>query len=390
MKQSIRLGRVAGAPVGAHWSLAVIFALVTWELADSALPGVYGGGTRPVYWVAAVVATLLFLASLLAHESSHAVVARHYGIGVRSITLWLFGGVAELEGEARTPGSDFAIAVVGPAMSLALAGLFAGGQLVLERAGVHGLPVDVSSWLWQINLLLAAFNLVPAAPLDGGRILRSGLWKHSGNRSRAAVVAARAGRGFGVLLIGIGVVEFATGSPIGLWPALLGWFLFVAAGAEESATRQRDGVAGQSVGAVMMPQPPVAPEAMTVAELLAGPINWWYGRQAAAVVGRTGWIAGTVTVERIRHVPGPAQATTTLGAIAEPLEVTPVGRPDEPMAALLNRMYAAGGRPAVVLDAENRLAGIVTLDDVARAAGRSPRATAPAWGPGAWGQAGRP
>ena len=374
--------------MGAHWSLAVIFALVTWQLADAALPGAYGGGTRPVYWVAAVVATSLFLASLLAHESSHALVARHYGIGVRSITLWLFGGVAELEGEARTPGADFAIAAVGPGMSVALAGLFAGAQLVLERAGVGGLPLDVTSWLWQINLLLAAFNLVPAAPLDGGRILRAGLWKRSGDRTRAAVVAARAGRGFGVVLIGVGALEFFTGSPIGLWPAVLGWFLFVAAGAEESATRQRDAVAGLRVGAVMTPQPPLAPDAMTVAELLAGPIAWWYGRQTAVVVGPTGWIAGTVTVDRIRHVPEPARATTTLGAVAEPVERTPVGRPDEPMTALLARMYAAGGRPAVVLDAENRLAGIVTLDDVARAAG-GPRGRAGADGPAAWGEAGR-
>jgi len=301
-------------------------------------------------------------------------VAKHYGIGVRSITLWLFGGVAQLEGEAASPGADFAIAAVGPGMSLALTGFFALGQVVLERAGVVGLPVDVASWLWQINLLLAAFNLVPAAPLDGGRILRAGLWKRSGNRSRAAFVSARAGRGFGVLLIALGAVAFVRGSTIGLWPAILGWFLFGAAGAEEGAARQRDGVAGLTVGAVMVHQPPLVPATMTVAQLLAGPIAWWYGRSAAVVVDPAGYMAGTVTLDRIRHVAGPAQHHTVLGSVAEPLAVTPVARPDEPVDALLDRMYAAGGRPALVLDADNRLAGLVTLDDIDRAARSGPPA----------------
>jgi Zn-dependent protease len=367
VKQSIRLGRVGGVPVGVHWSVAVIFGLVTWELADVIFPNAYGGGARPAYWVAAVVSTTLFLLSLLAHEGSHAVVARRHGVGVRSITLWLFGGVAELEGEAHTPGADFTIAAVGPGTSIVLAGVFVLAQLLLERAGAHGLVVNASSWLWQINLLLAGFNLIPAAPLDGGRILRAGLWRASGSRTHAAVLAARAGQGFAVVLIGLGLVEFAVGSPLGLWPALLGWFLFMAARAEEKAAHGRGGVEGLPVGAVMIPQPPVVSSAMTVAELLAGPMQWFLGRPVAAVVGSTGWLEGVVTLERIMQVPAHEQATTRLGDIAEAIDVVPVGRPEEPMPDLLGRMYRAGGRPALVLDPANRLAGIVTLEDVARA-----------------------
>jgi len=376
MKQSIRLGRIGGVPVGMHWSVAVIFGLVTWELATIVLPDVYGGGARLAYLVAAVVAATLFLASLLAHEGSHAVAARRHGVGVRSITLWLFGGVAQLDGEAHTPGADFAIAAVGPATSVLLAGVFGVAQLALEHAGAQGLVVDVAMWLWQINLLLAAFNLIPAAPLDGGRILRAGLWRSTGNRTRASVLAARAGMGFGVVLIGLGVVELFVRSAFGLWPAFLGWFLFIAARAEGDAARQRGGVEGLPVGAVMIPSPPVVPSAMTVAELLAGPVYGWNGRPVAAVVGDTGWLAGVVTLERIGRVPGHEQATTRLGDIAEPIEPAPVGRPEEAMAALLGRMYAASGRAAVVLDPANRLAGIVTLDDVARAGHHSQRASA--------------
>ncbi len=376
MKQSIRLGRIGGVPVGVHWSVAVIFGLVTWELATIVLPDTYGGGARPAYLVAAVVAATLFLASLLAHEGSHAVVARRHGVGVRSITLWLFGGVAQLDSEAHTPGSDFAIAAVGPATSVLLAGVFGVAQLVFEHAGAQGLVVDVAMWLWQINLLLAAFNLIPAAPLDGGRILRAGLWRGTGNRTRASVLAAGAGMGFGVVLIGLGLVELFLRSPFGLWPAFLGWFLFIAARAEGDAARQRGGVEGLPVVAVMIPYPPVAPSAMTVAQLLAGPVHGWNGRPVAAVVGDTGWLEGVVTLARIRRVPEHEQATTRLGDIAERIEAAPVGRPEEAMPALLGRMYAAGGRAAVVLDPANRLAGIVTLDDVARAGQQSERAGA--------------
>ncbi len=379
MKQSIRLGRVRGVPVGVHWSVAVIFGLVTWELATIVLPDTYGGGVRPTFLVAAVVAATLFLASLLAHEGSHAVVARRHGVGVRSITLWLFGGVAQLEGEAHTPGADFAIAAVGPATSIVLAGVFGAAQLVLEHAGAHGLPVDVTSWLWEINLLLAGFNLIPAAPLDGGRILRAGLWGGTGNRTRASVLAARAGMGFGGVLVALGLVELVTRSPFGLWPAFLGWFLFSAARAEGDAAAQRGGIEGLAVGAVMVPHPPVAASSMTVGELLSGPVQGWNGHQVAALVGPTGWLEGVVALERIRRVPASEQGTTPLGAIAEGIGAAPVGRPEEAMSSLLDRMYAAGGRAAVVLDPADRLAGIVTLDDVEGAGHRiwSGRAAAP-------------
>ncbi len=383
MKQSIRLGRVGGVPIGVHWSVAVIFGVVTWELATVVFPATYGVGTHPAYWVAAVVAAMLFFASLLAHEGSHAVVARRHGVGVASITLWLFGGVAQLEGEAHDPRADFTIAAAGPATSVALVGAFACAQVLLEQAGAQGLVVTVCAWLWQINALLAVFNLIPAAPLDGGRILRAALWRATGDRTRAAVLAARAGMGFGALLIALGFAEFALRSPFGLWPLFLGWFLLVAARSEADAARhpaagQLDGIAGFAVGAVMTADPPVMPATMTVSELLAGPVSWWSGREVAAIVGPTGWLGGVVTLGRIRAVPGDEQTTTRLGDIAEPIEAIPVGRPEEPMGVLLARMEAAGGRPAVVLDATDRLAGVVTLGDVARIGHHVVRPAAPA------------
>jgi len=368
VKQSIRIGRIAGIPIGINWSVAVIFGLVTWELGAVVFPNAYGSGARASYWFAAVTAAVLFFVSLLVHEGSHAVLARRNGVGVRSITLWLFGGVAQLEGEAFTPGADFKIAAAGPGASIALAGIFGAVQVVLERAGTNGLVVDVPSWLWQINLLLAGFNLIPAAPLDGGRILRAALWRATHDRARASILAARAGLGFGVVLVGIGAVEFVLGSALGLWPAFLGWFLFSAARAEENAANVRRRVEGLTVADVMVPNPATVPSGLTVAELFAGHWPGWQSGEAAVVVGPTGWMEGVVIVNRLQAVPVDRRHTTRVSEVAAPIAEIPVGRPEQPVPELLNRIYASGGLPAVVLDPANRLAGVVTLGDVERAA----------------------
>ena len=207
MRQDIRLGTFDGIEVGLNWSVVVILALFVWELAAYVLPSRPGHVTA-ADWVAAVVGAVVLLLSVLAHEFAHAVVARHNEVKVRSVTLFVFGGIAQLEGEAHTPGADFRIAAVGPATSAALAGVFGAMEAVLVAAGGHGLPVAVLSWLWQINLLLAIFNLIPGAPLDGGRVLRAALWRRWGDRGRASVAAAHAGRGVGGVLIALGVLAF--------------------------------------------------------------------------------------------------------------------------------------------------------------------------------------
>lgn len=365
VRQSIRLGTYRGVPVGVHWSVAVIFALVTWELAEYVLPGSYPG-TRAAYWTAALVAAVLFFASLLAHEVSHAVVARRFGIKVRSITFWLFGGVAQLGSEALTPAAEFRIAAAGPAVSVLLVGIFGAVHWALSTVGVHGLVIAVPMWLWEMNLLLAAFNLVPAAPLDGGRILRSAIWWKSGNRNRSAVLAARFGRVFGIALMALGVVFFVHYDELyALWPAFLGWFLFTAARSEERAALLRHGLEGMRVGDVMTAQPPALPSSTSVAELVHRHLPW-YRVDAVAVVGPTGWLEGILPVERVQQLPPLAHADTPIGNLAYPIASVPVGRPDENLQDLLQRMSDSGGLPAVILDANNRLAGIVTAHDVRR------------------------
>jgi len=367
MRQSIRIGTYAGIPVGVNWSVLVIFALVTWELADYVFPQTYGGGVRAAYWVAAVVAAVLFFASLLAHELSHAVVARHNGVGVRSITLWLFGGVAQLQGEAHDAGADFRIAVIGPTTSALLAGVFGAAEVGAHSLGLTGLPVDVLSWLWKINLLLAVFNLIPGAPLDGGRILRASLWKLRGDRIRASVAAARAGRFFGLLLVVLGFAAFAYyDDAFFLWPSVLGWFLWSAAGSEERVARLRGGVAHLAAWQVMSPNPPSLPQTSTVAEMVS--TLWNYRGDAVAVTDEQGWLSGLVTAQAVRAVPEAQRHEIRLRDIAVPLARVPVVRAGDPVAVLLERMSAEGGTPAMVLDAEGRLAGIVAGPELGRAA----------------------
>ena len=194
MDQSIRLGRIAGIPVGVNWSVVVIFLLVVWELSELVLPTYYPHSSTTAYWIVGFITTVLFFGSLLAHEASHSVVAKRNGVGVRRITLWLFGGVSELESEALTAGADFRIAVVGPLASFVLAGFFGAIRLLLLKVGVGGVLIPAMGWLAWMNLLLGAFNLLPGAPLDGGRVLRAFLWYRSNDRLHAASIAAYSGQ----------------------------------------------------------------------------------------------------------------------------------------------------------------------------------------------------
>jgi len=370
VRPSIRLGKVAGIAVGCNWSVLVILALFAWELAAYVLPTT-AGAPSAADWAAGVVGAVVLLASLLAHEVSHALVAKRHGVTVRSITLFVFGGVTQLEGEAHTPGADFAIAAIGPGTSIGLAGVFGALEWLASGAGVHGLVLGVLSWLWKVNLLLAVFNLVPAAPLDGGRILRSVLWRRSGDHDGATVTAARAGRGFAVLLIVVGVLGFFSGGLLGVWPALIGVFLYAAARAEEEYGRMRARIGSLRVGQVMTPHPPVVSGDISVADLVNRYL-WGYHGEAAVVRDAEGRPAGIVTTAAVRALEPDRRAAVTVAEIMAPRTEVSVGRADEPMTALLERMATGGYAIALVLDAEDRLAGIVTDRDLRRAAALAP------------------
>src|SRR5215213_11154092 len=254
---SLRFGRIAGIPVGASWSALLIAGLIAWSLAGSLLPAQVPGLAPAAYWLAGLAGAALFLGSLLAHEIGHAVVARRAGLRVRGITLWLHGGVAQLEDEPATPGDELRVALVGPAVSLALAVAFGLAALAGSLAALPAAAVTVAAWLAVGNAALAVFNLLPAAPLDGGRVLRGLLWRHHGNRVRASVTATRAGVWVGGGLVAYGLLGAFTGWGIGtLWTSLVGWFLVVAARQERDQAVLSSQLGGLRAGQVMTPAPP--------------------------------------------------------------------------------------------------------------------------------------
>jgi Zn-dependent protease len=382
MTASLRLGRIAGIPVGASWSVLLIAALFAWSLAGSILPGLAPGLVPSTYWLAAVVAAGLFFGSLLAHEVGHALVARRAGLRVRSITLWLLGGVAHLEDEPSSPGDDLRVAIVGPAISLALAAGFGVAAAALAALGAPALAVAVLGWLAVVNVALAVFNLIPAAPLDGGRVLRALLWRRHGNRARAAATAATAGQVAGGALIGYGLLGVFTGWGFGsLWTVLIGWFLVAAARQEREHAMVRGGLEGLRVGDVMTPTSVLAPGWFTVDALLRDQAAAWRpGGAPTAIPLRSfdGQPAGVVTIAALESVPPSQRHLVRAGDVAVPAWAVAVARPDEPVPALLARLPGSAGIAVAVVGGE--LVGVVTQADIARAltAGIGPSGWRPA------------
>ena len=365
MRDAIPLGRIAGFLVKVHWSVLVILWLFTWSLA-STLPGVVKGYSPVVYWLAGACGALVLLTSLLAHELAHAVVARRMGVSVGSVTLWLFGGVTTLQGEAKTPRAAFRIAIAGPATSLALSAAFAGLAIALASVRTVAIAVSVAWWLGAINLLLGVFNLLPGAPLDGGRVLRAYLWRRHGDSVRAGIGAAHAGRVVAFILIALGLAEFlARGLLSGVWLAFIGWFIFAASREEETRISTQQLFAGVHVADAMTARPHTAPGWITVEDFIQ---RYVLGDRHSAypVADRDGSIVGLVTLTQLRNVAPHRRTTTSVGEIALPMQGVPTAAPQEPLSALLGRMAPVGPRSRALVIDGGGVVGIVTPSDVAR------------------------
>jgi Zn-dependent protease/CBS domain-containing protein len=307
--------------------------------------------------LAGLVSAALFLASILVHEAAHAIVARRNGVEVESITLWLLGGVAQLRSEPRSPRVEFAVAAVGPATSLVLGGVFGVLAYLSALVGLDRLVVAVAVYLAATNIVLAVFNLVPAAPLDGGRVLRAAVWRATGDAVRSAIVAARAGRIFGFVLITLGLYQFLLrGGYGGLWWVLIGWFLVQSASAEEQRALLSRALHGVRVADVMTPDPVTADPESTIATfidhmVLSRPFSTY------PLVDHQGRLTGLVTLNRIRAVPPNDRRILRLADM-------PTARPDEPLIDVLPRVGRCADGRLVVVDAADRVVGIVSPRDI--------------------------
>jgi Zn-dependent protease/CBS domain-containing protein len=371
MGQSFSLGRISGIRIGVNWSVLVIVALLAYGLAVGQFPA--AAPRRPVaeYVAAAVVTAVAYMGSLLAHELAHSLVARRNGLQVEGITLWLLGGVSRLQGEVADPGAEVRIAGVGPLVSLLLGGAFLLVAWLVHAAGVRGVLVAALAWLGGINVLLAVFNVIPAAPLDGGRLLRAVLWRITGDRLKATEWSARSGQVFGWALVVIGVyLVLVRRNYSWLWFILLGWFLISAATAESRQAELQSRLRTVPVWQIMTPDPVTVPASATVAQFLTDYLP--RHRHSAFPVVNGGQTTGLVTVHRASQVPASEQGNTTLGDVACPLADVARATPDEPAADVLPRLNECSDRRALVFTGDH-LAGIISPTDISRALERLSR-----------------
>jgi Zn-dependent protease/CBS domain-containing protein len=262
---NISLGRIGGVEVRINWSWLVIFALIVWTLADGVFPSTNPGLSGNTHLAMAIVAALVFVVSIVLHELGHAWEARREGLEVDGITLWLFGGVSQFKGGFPSAGAEFRIAIAGPLVSLVLGVVF----VLIAIAGLPSAVDGVAAWLGYINLALLVFNLIPALPLDGGRVLRAALWQSKGDLAWATRVGTDIGRVFGYLFIGLGLAMFIfQGSFSGAWLAFIGWFLLQAATAEARYIATEAALHGLRVRDLMVRDPVTVDGDLTVGQFM--------------------------------------------------------------------------------------------------------------------------
>ncbi len=359
MGGKVRLGRILGIPVGLHWTWFLIFGLVSWSLALGYFPTEYPNLSAAAYWALGAVTSLLFFGSVLLHELGHSVVALRHQIPVRDVTLFIFGGVAQIEQEPQTPGAEFRIAIAGPLTSLGLAGVF-GGLWWLDRMIPY--LAAPSIWLMRINLILAAFNLIPGFPLDGGRVLRAAAWKLSGNFYRATQIAAASGQIVAFGFIGLGIFTMVGGNFFnGLWLAAIGWFLQNAAAASHAQVNLQQLLRGVTAAQVMTRECTRIPRQTTLQQLVEEQVLT--GGRRCFFVAEDERLLGLLTLTDVARVPRAGWVETTAGQVMVPWERTIRVQPGTMLLAALKAMDDANVNQVPVVEGE-RMVGMLSREQV--------------------------
>ena len=361
--RSIRVARIAGIPVGVSPLWLIIVALITWSLGAGYYPSEVPGIAPLTSYALGLASALLLFASILAHEFGHALVARRRGVEIEEIDLWLLGGVARMSGRPQSANDELSFALAGPAVTAVVAAVFGALALVLPPSAPAALRAVVR-YQAEVNLLILGFNLIPAFPLDGGRVARALLWRRSGDITRATDTAAGLGRAFGYLLIGGGILLWLDGSPGGLWFAVIGGFLIAAAGAERVQEQVVALLTGVHVSDLMSQPAITIPAQLTLAEA-----QQYFARHrftAFPITDRSGRAVGLLSIDQLEKAPRSAHSTITAGQLAE-RDPELILREETDVAQLLERpRFARVGR-ATVIDKTGRPIGVISLTDVQRA-----------------------
>jgi Zn-dependent protease len=358
IRHNVPLGRIIGIPVGLDYSWFLIFALLTWFLAGTYFPAEFHHWAPALYWVTGAATAILLFASVLLHELGHSVVALHYRIPVKSINMYIFGGVAQIGAEPPSAAAELFIAIAGPAVSLALAGFFWVAKPVV--AGIQPLW-GLCKYLAYINLVLVAFNLIPGYPLDGGRVFRAIVWAITRNMRRATVIAANVGRAFGFLFIFVGVWQMVTGNLGGLWLAFIGWFLDSAASAQVQQVMYQGLLAGHTVAQAMSGRCVAVPADLTLQQLVDEHVL--ASGQRCYLVQRGEATLGLMTLHRLREVPRSEWPTTRAGEVMLPMETLKRIGPDTELWSALQEMDRDGVNQLPVVS-DGRVVGMLTREDV--------------------------
>lgn len=360
MSGNLKIGQIWNIPIMVNASWFLIFALVTWTLASGYFPQEYPDLPGTVHIAMGVLTSLLFFGSVLLHELGHSWLALRNGIPVRGITLFIFGGIAQIEEEPHTPGAEFWIAIAGPLTSALLAGLF-GLTWLLDKAVPY--LAAPSNYLLRINLILAIFNLVPGFPLDGGRVLRAIVWKATGNKHRATQVATATGQIIAFGFIGWGVFRIFQGDFFnGLWLAFIGWFLQQAAASTQAQENLQQALRNVRVGQVMQPEHPQVSSLLTVRQLVDDRVLNG-GQRYFCVTDPQGTLEGCLTLQDISRIPQEQWAFTPLSKVAVPLDRMVTVTPDTMLLDALQGMDRSDVSKVPVLQ-EGQVVGVLSREDV--------------------------
>lgn len=365
--RSLDLFSLGAVRIAVDASWLFVFALVTASLAAGYLPARHPGYGALAYWGVGLLVALLFFASILAHELSHAWVSNHLGVRVQRITLFLFGGLAHLESEPRDPATDFKIAVAGPLMSLWLGLIFALFALAFGAGGAAPLATGALRYLAVVNLALALFNLLPGLPLDGGRVLRSVLWKRTGDFEAATGRASDWGGGIGGGIMALGLLEVLLGELLGgVWLMLIGMFIRGAAQASRSALAVERVLRGTMVRHLMIEQPVTVDAGALVADVVDDVfLRHGFGGYPVVEEGR---VVGLLSLAEVKQCPREERSRRTAASLMRPLSDAIRTTPAAPLGEALRQMREAGSTRLLVME-DGRLSGLVTQTGITRVLG---------------------
>jgi Zn-dependent protease/predicted transcriptional regulator len=352
-----QLGRIFGIPIYLHSSWLIIFLLITLSLRTQ-FTSQHPAWSPQQHWALGIITSILFFGSVVFHELSHSVIAKLYRIPVQSITLYVFGGLSSISRDPSSALQEFNIAIAGPLSSLVLGGCF---WLITHYFHGNELVVAACTWLWEINVMLALFNLVPGFPLDGGRILRAIAWGVTKDYTRATKIASYAGRFFAYALIFVGVWQAFNGNWVGgIWTAFIGWFLLSAARESYTQVAVRSTLTGVRAGDIMTQDVPTVERNISVDDYVHEVLRT--GRRCHVVTG-AGRPVGLVTLASARALPREEWANTSIQAVMMPFDRAHCATPDEPALGVLQRMQTEDINQMPVV-ADGAIVGMIARDTI--------------------------